>query len=274
MRSWSLRSSFSASSRTGKRIVETVAAAWIGLLAAVASFGADDGALTVSCAASVEEAIDSVAAQFERGPGGAHVRVNAGGSNLLARQIEAGADVDLFVSADLETLLRLAAEGRIDSSSIRLVASNRVVAIVPSDRLLVIRESADLAGPSIRRVAIADTSVPIGRYTEAFLRAAGLSGSLGPRTARTENTRATLAAIAAGAADLGFVYSTDARTTEKVRIVYEVPPEAIPPVRIAAGIVREHDGPRARAFLDLLGGPAGRSVFERLGFEAAVDAGR
>jgi molybdate transport system substrate-binding protein len=269
-----LRSNFSASSRAGKRIVGTVAAAWIGLLAAVASFGADDGALTVSCAASAEEAIDSLAARFERGAGGAHVRVNAGGSNLLARQIEAGADVDIFVSADLETLLRLATEGRVDSSSITLLASNRVVAIVPSDRPVVIREIADLAGPSIRRVAIADTSVPIGRYAEAFLRAVGLSGSLGPRTARTENTRATLAAIAAGAADLGFVYSTDARATDKVRIVYEVPPDGIPPVRIAAAIVRGHDGSRARAFLDLLGGPAGRTVFERLGFGAAIDAGR
>jgi molybdate transport system substrate-binding protein len=269
-----LRSSFSASSRSRGRIAGTGAAVWTGLIAAVVAFGAGDRALTVSCAASVEAVIDTLAARFERSPEGAPVRVNAGGSNLLARQIEAGAEVDLFVSADLETVVRLAVEGWIDSSSITVIASNRVVAIAPSDRLLAIHAPADLAGPSIRRVAIADTSVPIGRYTEAYLRAVGLDKELGPRTARTDNVRATLAAVASGAADLGFVYATDAGATDHVRIVWEVPQDAIPPVRVAAGIVRGRDGPRARAFLDLLRGPAGQAALARLGFRTAVDAGR
>ena len=249
-------------------------AALIGLQAAVAVHAADDRAITVASAASVQEVVDTLAARCGRDPGGVRVRVNTGGSNLLARQIEAGAQIDLFISADLETVVRLATKRLIDSSSIVPLATNRVVAIVPVDRVLSIRGPGDLAGPSVRRVAIADTSVPIGRYTEAYLRRCGLSAVLGPRTARTDNVRATLAAVAAGAVDLGFVYATDARLSDRVRVVWEVPPDEIPPVVIAAGIPHGRDRPPVREFLDRLRGTEGRAVFERAGFIAVDDAPR
>lgn len=236
--------------------------------------GAHPNVITVSCAASVEAVVDTLAARTERASGGARIRVNAGASSMLARQIEAGAEVDLFVSADMETVQRLATKGWIDSASIVVLASNRVVAITPSDRPIEVRSPADLAGPMVRRVAIADTVIPIGRYTEAFLRHAGLQKTLAPRIARTDNVRATLAAVAAGAADLGFVYATDAKTTDKVEIVWRIPPEEIPPVRITAGIVKGHDRREVRELLDILRAEESRRIFEKMGFEKPGDAGR
>lgn len=230
--------------------------------------------ITVSCAVSVEAVVDTLVARTERASGGARIRVNAGASSILARQIEAGAEVDLFVSADLETVQRLAVAGWIDSASILVLASNRVVAITPSDRPIEVRAPADLGDSRVRRVAIADTVVPIGRYAEAFLRHAGLQKALAPRIARTDNVRATLAAVAAGAADLGFVYATDARTTDKVEIVWRIPPEEIPPVRIAAGIVKGHDRREVRELLDILRAEESWKIFEKMGFEKPGDADR
>ena len=57
--------------------------------------------VTVVAAASLKESMDDVARRFEASTGN-KVIVSYGASNALARQIEAGAPADLFISADLD----------------------------------------------------------------------------------------------------------------------------------------------------------------------------
>jgi molybdate transport system substrate-binding protein len=161
----------------------------------------------------------------------------------------------------------LVASGRIDSASVTVIAGNRVVVVVPSDRIPVIRTIEDLTAPGIRRIALPDTMAPIGRYATAFLRHHDLLGKINDRIVRTENARASLAATASGAVDLSFVYATDARTTDRVRVVWEVAADSIPPVRVVVGLVRERgDSSRARDFLKFLQSEEAAQAWRAAGF--------
>ncbi|MBD3161840.1 MAG: molybdate ABC transporter substrate-binding protein, partial [Candidatus Eisenbacteria bacterium] len=180
--------------------------------------------VTVACAASLQDPVREASGAFEEEHPEISVHVSTGASSLLARQIDRGAPIDLFVSADDRTIAWLSARGRIDSTSVAAIAGNRIVVVAPADRVPEIDAPADLAAPRIDRVALCAEIVPIGRYAAAFLETNGLRDRLEGRIVRTDNVRATLAAAAAGAVDLAFVYATDAATTRAVRIVWRVDP--------------------------------------------------
>lgn len=231
--------------------------------------------MTVSCASSLQDVVREIARHYEAEQADARIHVNSGGSQLLARQIEEGAPVDLFISADVVTIERLVVGRLIDSSTVRIIARNRVVVVAPADRIPEVGRVTALASPRIRRIALSDSTVPIGRYAMHFLRRVGLLDGILPRSVRTENVRASLAAAATGAVDLAFVYATDARLSDSVVIVWEVAPELTPPVVAYVGRVRESNAGRAaNAFLDYLLTPDSQAVFEAAGFLPPSDDGR
>ncbi|MFI4954099.1 MAG: molybdate ABC transporter substrate-binding protein, partial [Burkholderiales bacterium] len=79
-----------------KTVAVTIAA--LTLLPIAPARGAD---LTVFAAASLKEALDEQASKFEADTG-SKVVVSYAGSNALAKQIEAGAPADVFLSADVD----------------------------------------------------------------------------------------------------------------------------------------------------------------------------
>ncbi len=221
--------------------------------------------ITVSAAASLQEAIAEVARKFER-ESGDRVTLNFAGSNVLARQIEAGAPVDVFVSADEETMDGLAAKGLLVAGSRRALVSNRLVIIIPADRKLNLLWPRDLAAGVIERIALADPrAVPAGRYAKEFLARAELWNAVQDKIIPLGNVRAALAAVGSGNADAGLVYRTDAALDRRVRVVCELPPP--PAISYPVAIVAEApslDG--ARRFAAWLGSDAARQIFRKFGF--------
>ncbi|MDM7914755.1 MAG: molybdate ABC transporter substrate-binding protein [Candidatus Eisenbacteria bacterium] len=245
-------------------------------LFAVLSAGRADGRpvrpLLVSAASSLQDVLRNVAAAYERGGRDVEIEVQSGSSGMLAVQIMRGAPVDLFVSADEETAIDLAGRGKLEIP-LSVLARNRVVLVAPAGRPVPIDRYQDLLGPRVRRFALPDTTVPIGRYGQRFLRATGLEASLEERRIRTENVRASLAAAETGAVDLAFVYATDARLSDRVRVVAEIPDSLTGPVRIVAGVVSGSVlSAAARDFLRFLLSEEGQKEFRRAGFSSAAPA--
>ncbi len=229
--------------------------------------------LIVSAASSLQDVVRSLAREYETRYSEITIRVNSGSSRLLARQIEEGAPVDLFLSADDLTIRQLVDQGRIDSAGVVALAMNRVVIVASAGDRRDFDEVADLASPSVHRIALCDSTVPIGRYGAAFLRAADLEEALIGRTVRTENARASLAAAITGAVDLAFVYETDLLTTKRLRLVWRVDPLTIPQVMTFGGPVRRsgENRPEADAFLSFLRGPEAITAFRDAGFLPVTD---
>jgi molybdate transport system substrate-binding protein len=241
--------------------------AWLAVLACIVAGCRKphaDAALLVFAAASTSDALGDVGRDFEH-EAGAKVSFSFGASRDLARQIRAGAPADVFVSADAETVDVLVAEKLVRTEERRPLMSNRLVVIVPRESGRALRGPADLK--DVATIALGDpATVPAGSYAKKWLERAGLWKELEDRVVPTLDVRAALAAVEAGRADAGIVYRTDAATSQRARIVYEVPPEALPPITYVAAIIARSTQPSASAFLDFLTGPHARATLARHGF--------
>lgn len=246
-------------------------AALAGLVAAAvltAPAAARSEGIVVFAAASLRNALDDIAAAWQR-ESGTKAAVSYAGSNVLARQIEAGAPADVFLSADLDWMDYAASKGLIDPASRTNLLGNALVLIAPKD------EGADIAlvpGVDLAaalkggRLAMAGVeAVPAGRYGKAALQRLGAWEGVKDRIAQAENVRAALLFVARGEAPLGIVYRTDAASDPSVRVVATFPADAHPPILYPAALTRTAR-PEARAFLAFLGSPQARQAFERHGF--------
>jgi molybdate transport system substrate-binding protein len=236
-------------------------------LALLAATAVRAGDLTVSAAASLTQALREVAPAFEAAHPGTQVRFNFGASGALLQQIARGAPVDVFASADAETMDRAQAQGLLRPGSRRDVAANALVVVVPAASRARIATLADLAQPSFNRIAIGlQASVPAGRYAHDALQAAGLWRAIEPRTIGTTNVRQALDYAARGEVDAAFVYATDAALRPgQVRIALEVPTAA--PIRYPAAALASAPNPAAaERFVEFLRTPPAQAVFARHGF--------
>jgi len=246
------------------------------LMAAVfccASFSALAQTITVFAAASLKEVLDEQVAAFEK-QSGQKVSISYAGSNVLARQIQNGAPVDIFISADKEWMDYLEAHKLLVPQSRINLVSNQLVLIAPADNPVqlilkrgpqlehAIRQS--LAG---QRFAIADPeAVPAGKYAKAALQSLGLWATVQPFLASTENVRAALTLVARGETPLGIVYRTDALAEPRVRVVGVFKAELHPPITYPAALLQSSQQPQAKALLHYLGSSAARSVWQSRGF--------
>ncbi len=225
--------------------------------------------IIVFAAASLKNALDDAVKRYENKTG-RKVVVSYAASSALARQIEAGAPVDIFFSADLDWMDALEKKTLIDAASRRTLLGNTLVLIAPreSTASLPIEKNFPLLGalgPEGRLAMASVDSVPAGKYGKAALTYLGVWDAVAPRVAQADNVRAALAFVARGEAPLGIVYRTDASAEPEVRVVATFPAESHPkilyPVALLAGAK-----PDARGFLDFLLSPEAAPIFEAQGF--------
>lgn len=196
-------------------------------------------------------------------------------SSILARQVEAGAPADIFLSADEEWVDYLQQRGLVAPRSRVDLLGNRLALVAAKDvaakddaRRMAIRPGFPLAkmlGSS--RLAVADTeSVPAGRYAKAALVSLRVWDSVADKLAPAENVRAALAMVERGLTPLGIVYATDAKGSAKVRLVGLFPPGSHPPIRYPMVALARSRNPQAQAFRRFLMSPPARAIFVRYGF--------
>ncbi len=221
----------------------------------------------VSAAASLLESLKEIATAYERATGDKIV-FNFGASSLLARQIEQGAPVDIFFSADEAKMEALEKKGLVVKETKRSRLSNSLVIVVASDRGADVAEPQDLASPKVTRLALAETrSVPAGIYAKEYLVKKGLWAAVESKVIPTENVRAALAAVESGNVEAGIVYQTDATTSKKVRIAYQIKVEDGPAISYPMALLKDAPQPEAaKRFLKHLESEDAARSFRKFGF--------
>ena len=251
-------------------------------LALVVLAGAPSGAaaaeeLTLSVAISMKEATEEIGRLFTRAHPGVVLRLNFGASGDLQKQIEAGAPVDVFISAAARQMDELEAKRLVVPGSRRAFARNVLVAVAPANSPLDLSRPAALAEPRVTRIALGNPrTVPVGQYAEESLRATGLWDRVQPKLVFAENVRQVLEYVNRGEVDVGFVYATDAVTRAgRVKEVFRPAEDTYRPVVYPAAVVTaSRRAPLARAFVDTLLGAEGQAVLGRLGFAAPPPGAR
>ncbi|WP_347268807.1 molybdate ABC transporter substrate-binding protein [Paracoccus sp. (in: a-proteobacteria)] len=245
-----------------------IPAPWIlaALIALAPAARADE--ITVFAAASLKDALDAVAADWQQAHGDTLV-ISYAGSSQLARQIQEGAPADLFISASKQWMDAVADSGDIDAATRRDLLGNTLV-LVGSGK----PAAADLAdlpallGEGRLAMAMVD-SVPAGQYGKEALTALGLWDRVEGQVAQADNVRAALKLVATGEAPLGIVYGSDAVAEPGVGVVATFPADSHKPIVYPAAVTKAADTPQAAAFLDSLSQEPARSIFEAQGFSVA-----
>jgi len=169
----------------------------LALLMILIAAGVSAAPLRVSAAASLSDVLHEIVSHYDQ-----PVLFNFGASSMLARQIQEGAPAGVFISADELQMDQLAQRGLIVKKSRVDLLSNTLVIVVPSDSALEIKSAKDLAGPSIRNVAVAEPqTVPAGIYAKEYLRRIKVWDRIA-RLIPTDNVRSALAAVESGNVDL------------------------------------------------------------------------
>lgn len=239
-------------------------------LALMMTAGAHAATVRISAAASLTDVLQEMAPIYEKQTGDT-LLFNLGASSMLARQIQEGAPTDVFISADEAKMDQLQRQHLIVNASRRSILSNTLVIVVPNDSRLKIASPADLAGRSVKTIALAEPSaVPAGIYAKQYLRKIGLWPNVVGKVIPTENVRSALAAVESGNADAGIVYATDALVSKGVRVAYEVPVAEGPNISYPVAIVSDsRDKAAAERFLQFLQSRTAVDLFRKYRFLVA-----
>jgi molybdate transport system substrate-binding protein len=239
------------------------------LMAALGAAPASAAEITVFAAASLADALTEIGRAFEASTGH-HVFFNFGATSDLARQVRAGAHADVFFSADQAQMDHLQEAALVRQADRADVLSNSLVVVVPARSPRRLRAASEIA--SFDRLALADPqAVPAGVYARTYLESIGLWAALAGRIVPALNVRAAMAAVESENVPAAIVYRTDAATSSRVRVAFEVPREAGPRIVYVMAPLAGAGGPARRFAAELASAQAAR-VYEKYGF--AVLAGR
>lgn len=241
--------------------------------ASLSPAAAGDKAITVFAAASMKNALDEVDAAYTAKTG-VEITASYAASSALAKQIEHGAPADVFVSADTDWMDYAISKKTINEPSRVNLLGNSIVLIAPKDSKIdnvTITQGFDLAKlAGDGKIATGDVkAVPVGKYAKAALTSLGAWQAAEPKFAMAESVRAALTLVARGEANLGIVYSTDAKVEPGVKIVGTFPAETHPAIIYPVAATTNAKS-EANDYLGFLRSSAAKTILERYGFKFLV----
>lgn len=234
----------------------------------ITSVAAKPVGITLSAAASLQDALQSIAPLLRQRYPELTVNYNFGASGALQRQIEQGAPADLFFAAATKPMDALAQNGLLLPNSRRNLLTNHLVLIAPKTSSLRITNLSQLRNLPIRRLAVGEfRSVPAGQYAEQVFRKLGLLNSLQSKFVFGNSVRNVLAAVETGNVDVGVVYATDAALSQKVKVLIAIPTDLHEPILYPIAVLKRSSNPQAaQSILEFLTTNAAQTIFRRYGF--------
>ncbi|MFK0526048.1 molybdate ABC transporter substrate-binding protein [Paenibacillus illinoisensis] len=224
--------------------------------------------LTISAAASLTDAMKEIETGYELAHPSVELNFNFGASGALQQQIEQGAPADIFVSAATKNMNALVDENLIAAADQKNLLQNSLVAIIPAGSENAVSSEQDLTADTVKTVAIGiPESVPAGTYAKEALTNANLWDQLENKLVQGKDVRQVLQYVETGNADAGFVYKTDALTSDQVKIAFEVDKNSYTPANYPVGIIEgTKHRTEAEQFYAYLQTPEVLDVFAKYGF--------
>lgn len=225
------------------------------------------GPVTIMAASSLQDVVGELTRRIESEQG-VSIRVSYAASSTLARQIQAGAPADIFLSADARWMDELGQRQQVDAASRSDLLTNALV-IIAGPNVEPPAGPARLADAlsADARLALADPAhVPAGRYARDALQALGIWDEVVGKVVYADNVRAALALVARGEAAYGIVYRTDVALTPSVRVAGRLAASQRAPIRYSFAVLATAPHPQARNVFEALIDKRAQQVFRDAGF--------
>ncbi|MGA2160352.1 MAG: molybdate ABC transporter substrate-binding protein [Dehalococcoidia bacterium] len=224
--------------------------------------------LNISAAASLTDVVKEINTAYVQAKPGVTITPNFGGSGTLRVQIENGAPVDIFISAAQDQMDMLQKKQLIIDDMRRNLLANKIVLVVPAAGSSTVTNFEDLAKQYVRKVAIGDPkSVPAGAYAQQVFQQLGITDAVKAKLVLGGDVRQVLTYVESGDVDAGVVYATDARGSNKVKVVAIAPDEINRKVIYPVAVIKASKvAPAAKEYEDFLFGSQAKAIFEKYGF--------
>ncbi len=223
--------------------------------------------LTISAAASLKDAMEEIKELYTKEHSNVTINYNFGSSGALQKQIEQGAPADAFLSAGKKQMETLKTKNLIIEDTYKDLLKNEVVLVVPKDA----PEGLDftkLADDKVKKIGLGETkSVPAGQYGKEVLDYLKIFDKISSKVVYGKDVREVLAWVETGNVDAGIVYKTDAKISDKVKIVAEAPQGSHKDIVYPEAIVKDSKNiDAAKEFLEFLSKEEVTKIFEKYGF--------
>jgi len=231
---------------------------------------AGSATLLLSAAASLSEVMDQVIPSFHKEHSNIKIEVNYASSGTLQRQIEQGAPADLFISAGEKQITALVEQELV--TQVVPLLSNELVVVGGSTLQLTtdtLEQLLQETNPSFIAMGEPDT-VPAGQYARQALDREHLWSVWKEYVVFGKDVRQVLAYVEQGNADLGFVYKTDAMSSNQVNIIHTVDEALYDPIIYPLAVVSTTKAPEAaQLFYDYLQQEQAIAIYKQYGFTVA-----
>lgn len=228
--------------------------------------------ITVFAASSLTNVMQQIAQSYEQQHPNDKITFSFAASSTLAKQIEQGAPADLFISADQKWADYLVTKQKIPTY--RLLVANSLVLIAPKNSTLAPAPIKHIPFKTLltdQYLSVGDPDhVPIGRYAKQALVSLNLWETIEPRLARAKNVRNSLLLVERAESPLGIVYSTDAKVSDKVKVIANIPDDTHSPVLYP--IAHLNDRSLTQQFEHYLYTQPAQEIFLKAGFQAIKTA--
>ncbi|MDV7612246.1 molybdate ABC transporter substrate-binding protein [Acinetobacter baumannii] len=228
--------------------------------------------VTVYAAASLTNAINDLEKIYEK-QNKVEVKTSYAGSSTLAKQIEAGAPADIFISADTQWMDYLQNKKRVAANDRINLLGNRLVLITPKGQSLNIKldKTTDPNKVFTGKICTGDTkSVPVGKYAKQAFTNLGWWSRIEPKLVETEDVRAALNFVARGECQVGIVYATDAAISKDVKVAGVFPENTHSPIIYPLGLIKKNSN--SAKFYQFLQSKQAKAVFKKYGFSVLAPA--
>ncbi len=227
----------------------------------------DKTTIVVAAAMSLRNCMENdLKALFQDNNPDVEVKFTFDSSGKLQRQIEEGADIDVFFSAAEKEMNALVDAGLISDGTVTDLLENKIVLIIPKSTEAAIARFEDIL--QVEVIAIGDPEiVPAGRYAKEAFVSLGIWDAVQQKASLGSNVAEVLSWVAESSADAGVVYSTDAASNKNVKVVAEAPEGSVSRIVYPVGILKSSANREAAdLFVDFLKSPGASEAFARYGF--------
>ncbi|WKY43701.1 molybdate ABC transporter substrate-binding protein [Eubacteriaceae bacterium ES2] len=224
--------------------------------------------LTISAAASLTEAMGEIQEAYAEKSPDTTLVFNFGSSGTLAQQITEGAQVDVFMSASKKDMTTVKDAGELDDSTWVDLLQNEVVLIVPADSTLTLDSFEGVTDPSVTSIGIGEMeSVPAGRYAKQVFTSLGILDQVTAKAIYGKDVKEVLAWVETGNVDAGVVYSTDAESSDSVKVVATADPSTHDPIVYPVAMIKtSQNADASKDFIEFLQSDKAKGIFEGYGF--------
>jgi molybdate transport system substrate-binding protein len=223
--------------------------------------------LIVSAAASLKDILEEIKPLYQQSKPNVKISYNFGSSGALQQQIEQGAPADIFISAAKKQVDALEQKGLLVAGTRNIIAKNRLVLVVPKNSVG-ITSFYSLQDAKVKKIALGEPrSVPAGQYAQQVLEKLKIWNQVKPKLVFANNVRQVLASVETGNAEAGLVYITDAKISNKVKIIVAADEKYHSAIIYPLAVVkRSKNLAAAKEFSQFLSSEQTKTVFKKYGF--------